>query len=164
MSSSKVNNETFKQAMGCFPSGVTIVTTIDNAGEKTGFTASAFTSLSLSPPLILVCLADNADCFDTFNKGNHFAVNIIGKDHEELAFKFATKGCDKFEGNEFILGESGLPILPNTPVSLECSTKNIYPGGDHVILVGQVEYLNINDNLPTIWHAGKFHHINGSTS
>lgn len=160
MSTIKVCDDSFKQAMACFPSGVTIVTTVNEAGEKSGFTASAFSSLSLSPPLILVCLANNADCFDFFNNQSKFAVNIIGPTHEALAFKFATKGCDKFEGNEFNQGSFGLPILSDSPVSLECTTENIYAGGDHIILVGQVKYLNVNGGTPTIWHEGKFHHIN----
>lgn len=159
MNSQRVNEDTFKEAMSCFPSGVTIVTTVDD-GKKSGFTASAFSSLSLEPPLILVCLANTADCFDAFNNQNKFAVNIIGSNHEKLAFKFATKGCDKFEGGEFEQGSYGLPILSDSPVSLECTTENIYSGGDHVILVGQVKYLSVNGGTPTIWQKGKFHHIN----
>lgn len=160
MTSKNVSEDSFKQAMGRFPSGVTIVTTVDDSGNKSGFTASAFSSLSLSPPLILVCLACNADCFDTFNKQHKFAVNIIGDDHQALAFKFATKGCDKFDGGEFAQGTSGLPILSNSPVSLECKTENIYSGGDHIILVGQVKYLNLNGNTPSVWYEGKFHKLN----
>ena len=160
MKSKKVCEDSFKQAMACFPSGVTIVTTIDETGQRSGFTASAFSSLSLKPPLILVCLANNADCFKTFNNQKQFAVNIIGPTHEELAFKFAKKGCDKFEGGEFEQGSFGLPVLSDSPVSLECNTENIYSGGDHIILVGKVEYLSINGGTPTIWHEGKFHHVN----
>ena len=96
-----MDDEIFKLAMSRFPSGVTIVTTINKEGEKCGFTASAFSSLSMSPPLVLVCLANSADCYDYFVTGSHFAVNIIGKEHEELAFKFATKGIEKFEGEKF---------------------------------------------------------------
>lgn len=160
MKSKKVNDNSFKQAMACFPSGVTIVTSIDDAGQKCGFTASAFSSLSLSPPLILVCLANNADCFNNFNNQNKFAVNIIGAEHEALAFKFATKGLDKFGGDEFEQGSHGLPILSNCPVSLECNTENIYSGGDHIILVGHVKYLIVNGGTPSVWHEGKFHQLN----
>lgn len=159
MTFEKVSDDSFKQAMGRFPSGVTIVTSVDNNGNKCGFTASAFSSLSLSPPLVLVCLACNADCFESFNKHDKFAVNIIGSDHEELAFKFATKGSDKFGGDEFVEGSSGLPVLSDCPVSLECNKENIYSGGDHIILIGRVKYLSVNDNIPTIWHQGKFHHL-----
>ncbi|MCY4641229.1 MAG: flavin reductase family protein [Gammaproteobacteria bacterium] len=158
MNTDAVTDDQFKQAMAQFPSGVTIVTTVAN-DEQFGFTASAFSSLSLSPPLILVCLANNADCFKPFNAGEQFAVNIIDAKHEKLAMKFATKGCDKFSGGEFVLGSSGLPILSGTPVALECRTKYTYPGGDHIILVGQVEYLTINDGTPTIWYAGGFQHL-----
>ena len=160
MSTIKVCDDSFKQAMACFPSGVTIVTTVDEGGEKSGFTASAFSSLSLQPPLILVCLANSADCFDIFNKQNKFAVNIIGSNHEKLAFKFATKGCDKFEGDVFDQGSLGLPILSDSPVSLECTTENIFAGGDHIILVGQVKFLNVNGDTPSVWHEGKFHQLN----
>lgn len=160
MSTKIVCNDTFKQAMACFPSGVTIVTTTDDTGHKSGFTASAFSSLSLKPPLILVCLANSADCFDSFNNQNNFAVNIIGPNHEALAYKFATKGCDKFNENDFETGSLGLPVLSDCPVSLECKTENIYSGGDHIVLVGRVEFLNINGGTPTIWHEGKFHHLN----
>ena len=159
MTPPSINDEKFKQAMACFPSGVTIVTTVNDNNQKSGFTASAFSSLSLSPPLILVCLANSADCFEAFNNEKKFAVNIIGKAHHDLAFKFATKGCDKFEGNEFIVGELGLPILPDSPVSLECSTENVFPGGDHIILVGHVRHLKMNSVHPSIWHSGKFHNL-----
>jgi len=159
MGSNQISSDDFKHAMGCFPSGVTIVTTIDSNNQRYGFTASAFSSLSLSPPLILVCLASNADCFKYFNSEKQFAVNIISPRHEELAFKFATKGCEKFSGDEFTPGKKGLPILEDAPASLECETKSIYPGGDHVILVGEVKHVRINDGSPTIWHRGKFHRI-----
>jgi len=160
MKSKKVCDDLFKQAMACFPSGVAIVTTIDESGQKFGFTASAFSSLSLTPPLILVCLANNADCFDNFNNQKQFAVNIIGPEHETLSFKFATKGSDKFDGDEFEQGSYGLPILSDSLVSLECTTENIYFGGDHIILVGQVKYLNVNGGAPSVWHEGKFHQLN----
>lgn len=159
MSSNQLSSDDFKRAMGCFPSGVTIVTTIDGDNQQHGFTASAFSSLSLSPPLVLVCLANSADCFEYFNNEKRFAINIISSKHEELALKFATKGCDKFSGDEFISGASGLPILADVPASLECETKYIYPGGDHIILVGEIKHVRVNDESPTVWHQGKFHHI-----
>ena len=151
-----MNDEEFKLAMGRFPSGVTIVTTVGLEGKKCGFTASAFSSLSLDPPLILVCLATSADCYNSFNSCDKFAINIIGKEQEELAFKFAAKGVEKFNGNEFKEGAIGLPILPNCIVSLECNTKDTYPAGDHAILVGEVKHIHLNDGTPSVWYEGKF--------
>jgi len=154
-----LDDKAFKQAMSRFPSGVVIVTTINPDGKKYGFTASAFSSLSLDPPLILVCLANSADCYNSFVTSDKFAVNVIGHQQHELAFKFATKGIEKFDGDEFKDGDSGLPIISNCIISLECITKHTYPGGDHEILVGEVQHAKVNEGNPTIWYEGSFRDI-----
>ena len=156
---SNLNDSSFKQAMSRFPSGVVIVTSTNTDGKKYGFTASAFTSVSLEPPLILVCLANSADCYQSFLTNDKFAVNVISPKQHDLAFKFATKGTEKFDGNDFIAGESGLPIIPECIFSLECDVMHRYPGGDHQILVGEVQYANINEGDPSIWYEGKFREL-----
>ncbi len=156
---SNLNANVFKQAMGRFPSGVVIVTTISADGKRCGFTASAFSSLSLDPPLILVCLANSADCYQSFMTNDKFAVNVIGHKQHELAFKFATKGVEKFDGEDFIYGESGLPIIADCVFSLECNVKHTYPGGDHEILVGEVLHATVNEGKPSIWYEGSFRNM-----
>lgn len=153
---SNLKDESFKAAMSLFPSGVVIATTISKDGKKCGFTASAFSSLSLDPPLILVCLAESADCYNSFITNDKFAVNVVGHEQHDLAFKFATKGAEKFDGNEFITGDSGLPIITDCIFSLECTTRHTYPGGDHKILVGEVEHAKINNGTPSVWYQGSF--------
>src|SRR4051812_11360247 len=96
--------ELFREAMAKFASGVTIVTTADSDGAWWGFTASAFSSLSLTPPLILVCLAASAESHPAFAAAAGFIVNVLGSEHEELALRFATKGADKFQGDTFRRG------------------------------------------------------------
>lgn len=158
-----IDNNVFKKAMSLYPSGVVIVTTINSSGIRHGFTASAFSSLSLDPPLILVCLANTADCYKAFVGSENFAVNVIGREQHDLAFKFATKGVEKFEGNEFVASEnSGLPILSNSIFSLECDTKHTYPGGDHEILVGEVREVTVNEGNPSIWYEGAFRDISNA--
>ncbi len=155
-----LDNQVFKKAMSLYPSGVVIVTTFNDQGDKCGFTASAFTSLSLEPPLVLVCLANTADCFNSFKKSKQFSINVIGEQQQELAFKFATKGADKFEGDEFAISElTGLPIITDCVCSLECETRYTYPGGDHEILVGEVQHARINNTNPSIWYEGSFRNI-----
>ncbi len=157
---STLNDQVFKQAMGRFPSGVVIVTTIGPSGKKHGFTASAFSSLSLDPPLILVCLANTADCFEPFVTGDKLAINVIGEQQHDLAFKFATKGVEKFDGDEFVEGNTGLPVISDCIFSLECKIRNTYPGGDHEILVGEVLHANMNEGItPSIWYEGGFRNI-----
>ena len=147
----------FKEAMGRFPSGVTIVTTVDQDGRSWGFTATAFSSLSIDPPLILACLAGKAECKAAFMSATQFAVSILRPEHKDLAIRFATKGIDKFAGGEFSTGNIGVPVLTDAVVTIECTMEAKYPGGDHVILVGAVEHIKIQKGEATIYHGGKFH-------
>jgi len=133
----------FKEAMGSFPSGVVIATTLDEAGRPWGFTASAFSSVSLKPPLVLLCLAKSADCYSSFAAACVFAVNILRQEDEALARLFATRGADKFASDEFRPGDHGLPVMRNAVASLVCRRYADYDGGDHRIIVGQVESLQL---------------------
>lgn len=101
----------FRSAMAAFPSGVTIVTTSDAGGRWWGFTASSFCSVSLSPPLVLVCLDRNADCHAAFSGASQWAIHLVPPDHIDLARRFATRGADKFAGDWFVADCDGLPIL-----------------------------------------------------
>jgi flavin reductase ActVB len=139
--SGSIHPELFREAMTRFASGVTIVTTADTDGRWSGFTASAFSSLSLDPPLVLVCLAQDADSHPVFVAAPAYIVNVLGQHHEPLALHFARKGVDKFAGGEFRHGRAdGLPVLEDALVSLKCRAHATYEGGDHTILIGQVEY------------------------
>jgi flavin reductase ActVB len=134
----------FLAAMSMWPSGVTITTTIDDDGLRWGFTASAFSSLSLEPPLILVCLGIAAKSHDTFVRTKLFAVNLLSTRHKQLALRFATRGTDKFKGANFRPGHTGSPILTDAVASLECVMHATVPAGDHTILIGKVVHANAN--------------------
>jgi flavin reductase ActVB len=129
----------YRDAMARFATGVTIVTTSDPDGRWWGFTASSFTSLSINPPLILVCLAQDARCHPVFTAKPTFQVNVLGHEHEQLAARFATKGADKFAGDDFRPGKDGLPVLENALVTMRCRTVERTGGGDHTILIARVE-------------------------
>jgi flavin reductase ActVB len=134
----------FRAAMSMWPSGVTITTTVDGDGLRWGFTASAFSSLSLEPPLILVCLAAAAKCHETFVRARSFAVNLLSTRHEQLALRFATRDSDKFKDTNFKPGHDGSPILTDAVASLECTMHATVPAGDHSILIGKVLRANVN--------------------
>lgn len=133
----------FLAAMSMWPSGVTITTTTDDEGLRWGFTASAFSSLSLEPPLILVCLAAAAKSHDTFVRAKSFAVNLLSTRHEQLALRFATRGSDKFSGANFRRGHTGSPVLTDAVASLECLMHATVPAGDHTILIGKVVHADV---------------------
>jgi flavin reductase ActVB len=150
----------FRDAMARFPSGVTIVTTVDEDGRSWGFTASAFCSVSADPALILVCLSTSAECHPVFEKADHWVVHILHADQVELAMRFATRGADKFAGDLFTPDHRGLPRLTGSSVTLDCTTHARHPGGDHTILVGAVSACYQGNPPPTVYTNRAFHSLN----
>lgn len=128
----------FKQAMASFPSGVVIAATLDREGEPWGFTASSFSSVSLDPPLVLVCPAKEADCYHAFATAPMFTISMLRAQDEALARLFATRGASKFEGAQFAPGEHGLPVMRDAVASLVCRKFADHDCGDHTIIVGEV--------------------------
>jgi flavin reductase ActVB len=151
-----VDLTTFREAMARFPSGVTIVTMIDDTRRRWGFTASAFASLSMEPPQLLVCLDRSANCYPYFCQADRFAVNILSADHEALARRFATKGIDKFAGIDFMHGEFRLPLLSDAVAALECQKSTLVPSGDHVILIGEPLSIRLRSGTPAVLFNHRF--------
>ena len=145
-----------REALAGFPSGVTIVTTRDGEGQPWGFTASSFCSLSLDPPLVLVCLARTADSYPAFMRADGFVIHVLGPEHEALARRFAAKGEDKFAGDEFALDGDGCPILPTALATLRCTVHARPDGGDHVILVGRVVDATARDGAALVYFRRSF--------
>lgn len=156
-----LESQDFRNAMANFPSGVTVVTTVDDEGVPWGFTASAFSSLSLDPPLILICLEKKAESHSAFHEAQHFAVSILSEGQGDEAMRFARRGTNKFEGFEHQPGkETGLPLVPNATAHLECRMYDKLPGGDHTILIGEVLTASSFERPPLLHHNrgfGKFH-------
>ena len=147
----------FKDAMAGFPSGVTIVTTVDENGRWWGFTASSFCSLSMVPPLVLVCLSTAAECHPVFTTTTQWVVHVIHADQADVAMRFATRGADKFVGDVFRTDHRGLPRLDDAAVTLDCTMHATHAGGDHTILVGRVEQCYRGKRPPTVYAERAFH-------
>lgn len=140
-----VDSTVFRDAMARFPSGVTIVTTHDEGGRPHGFTASSFCSVSAEPPLVLVCLAKSANSYPVFAHNDRFAISILQDDHVHLARRFASKDADKFAGGGFVRTPRGAIVLEDALAVIECSVHRRYEGGDHIIMVGEVERVALDD-------------------
>lgn len=147
----------FRDALGQFATGVTVMTTITPTGEDVGLTVNSFNSLSLDPPLILWSLAKTATGYRYFQVGDPFAVNVIAVDQEALARQLARSSGDKFVGIESHRGLGGVPLLAGCVAYLECVTEARYPGGDHEIIVGAVSRLFNIGHPPLLFHRGIFH-------
>ncbi|MGW6730158.1 flavin reductase family protein [Nocardia sp. NPDC055029] len=148
--------ERFKEAMSSFPSGATIVTTTDEDGRWWGFTASSFCSVSLTPPLALTCLAKTAQCYQVFERAEKWVIHFIHPGQNDLAYRFATKGADKFSDAGFE-SVDGLPVLPGASAILHCSAHAKPDGGDHLILLGHVDKTHVGDEIPSIYFRRSFH-------
>lgn len=135
----------FKEAMQRYPTGVVVATTTGAGGQPCGLTASSFTSISLSPPLVLVCIARSASCYHDFARAPAFALNMLRPEQEALAVRFATRGADKFGAGEFVVDGDGLPLLENALAHLVCEQAAWHQHGDHAILVGQVRSVGLGD-------------------
>jgi flavin reductase (DIM6/NTAB) family NADH-FMN oxidoreductase RutF len=154
-----ITNEEFKASLGRFASGVTVVTTKDSNGNLHGLTVSAFSSVSMNPPLILVCILKKTGSYSAFEESKAFVVNILGESQQSVSNHFASHSDDKFSGQNYQLSENGLPILADCLVNLECSLKHSYDGGDHTIFVGQIEKAKTADGKPLIYWLGKYRQI-----
>lgn len=148
----------FRQALGMFATGVTIVTARTASGSLAGLTANSFNSVSLSPPLVLWSLAKAAGSMAAFSTGSHYAINILSADQQALAQQFASKDIDRFAGVEFVSGVAGAPLLAGAVASFECFNRSQYEEGDHVIFVGEVERCSYTAGAaPLLYHGGKFY-------
>mgnify|MGYP003700734905 FL=1 len=133
----------FRRALGSFATGVTVVTARDAAGSYRGITVNSFSSVSLDPPLILFCLDKETPSFAGLCEAERFAVNVLCAEQHELSVRFATAMADKWDGVDHELWPGDLPVLTGCLANLACRRETLYEGGDHVIIVGRVERLQV---------------------
>jgi flavin reductase (DIM6/NTAB) family NADH-FMN oxidoreductase RutF len=145
-----------RKALGCFLTGVTVVTSFDRDGAPRGFTANSFTSVSLDPPLVLVCIAYTAGSYDVFEKATHYAVNILSESQRVVSGVFAARAADKFAGLAWRRGPAGSPILPDTVAWLDCVVHERMPAGDHLILLGRVVGFEHTPHTPLGYCRGNY--------
>jgi flavin reductase (DIM6/NTAB) family NADH-FMN oxidoreductase RutF len=128
----------FRRALGAFVTGVTVVTTVQPDGSPRGFTANSFTSVSLDPPLILVCIAKTASSYSIFSQTRHFAVSVLAEDQKAVSGVFASKAADKFSQVAWHARTTGAPVMDGAAASFDCVTHEVIDAGDHIILIGRV--------------------------
>ena len=152
-----VDAREIRNVLGHFATGVTVITTKDTTGKPFGLTVNSFTSLSLTPPLVIVCVDKTVDCYSCFDESKVFAVNVLNEDQEELSRRFATKGIEKFEGIQWRMGENGSPLLDGVIGAIECKVTHSYEGGDHTIFLGEILSATAKGDRPLLFFKGKYH-------
>lgn len=151
---------TLRDAMGCFATGVTIVTSRTPDGTPIGLTANSFTSVSLDPPLLLVSIANTAGSASALQAASHFVVNVLQTGQQLASNRFAGKGEDRFATTPWRPGETGMPLLDGSLGSFECKRHAVYDGGDHFLLVGKVERAEFEPRRdPLLYFRGKYRRL-----
>lgn len=149
----------FRNALGSFATGVTVVTTRGEDGRAVGLTCNSFSSVSLKPPLVLWSLSLYSPNLPVFLKAGHFAVNVLAADQTALSRRFATPMADKFEGVAWTPGEGGCPLLAGAAAHMQCSNETRHYSGDHVILIGQVLRYAYRDVEPLVFARGRYRRL-----
>ena len=157
--SNSFTQQEFRNALGGFATGITIITALGKNGQKIGMTANSFNSVSLTPPLILWSIGKSTNCYEDFMAAEAFAVHVLAEDQQDLSNLFATSGVDRFADLDCSEGLSGIPILPHYSVCFQCSMAQKYEGGDHIIMTGEVKQFTDNQCQPLLFYRGNYHSL-----
>lgn len=152
------DSKEFRHALGCFPTGVAIITTLDGQGKACGLTCNSFSSVSLDPPLVLWSLRKKSSSIDIFRGADAFAINVLAGDQGELSGRFATSAiADKFEGVAFESGFAGVPLISDCVARFHCSMHQQHDAGDHIIFIGRVErFERVREDDPLVFCKGAY--------
>jgi|SRR5579862_9658783 flavin reductase (DIM6/NTAB) family NADH-FMN oxidoreductase RutF len=156
-----IDPDHFRRAMAQFATGITVVTTRDAGGRLLGLTANAFCSVSLSPPLVLVCVGERSETHVGFRESGRFGVSVLAEGQKALSERFALPGSGKFENVPVLTGPGGLPLLEGALAHVECRIWADYPGGDHTIYLGEVEHVQVFGGRPLLFHGSLYLGLKG---
>lgn len=145
-----IDEAAFKLAMSHFASGVTVVTT-EHEGRQFGMTVASFASLSLHPPLVLICIEKTVKTHDAIAAARKFGISILSADQAEISSRFASRSDDKFAGVDLRRGALGVPLINGALTTMECSLHDHLPGGDHSIFVGEVAAVETREGVPLLY-------------
>ena len=154
--SSPINPRDFRNALGAYATGVTIITAAAPDGKPYGLTCNSFASVSLNPPLVLWSLFAYSSSLTVFQNASHFAANVLGASQQEVANKFAKPSEEKFTGIDWRPGLGGAPLLVECVANFQCRAVNRYYGGDHVIFLGAVEAYSYSHKEPLLFARGGY--------
>jgi flavin reductase (DIM6/NTAB) family NADH-FMN oxidoreductase RutF len=159
-----IGSDEFRRVLGHFATGVTIVTTCDADARPSGLTVSAFASLSLDPPLVLVCIDHKSQTYPALCESGRFAINVLALGQETISRRFASTQAGKFDGLAYQISDLKLPLLGAALAHIECMTVSTHIEGDHTIFVGRVERTGVNDGDPLLYFRGRYNRLSSETA
>ena len=154
-----VTSHEFRHACGRFATGVTIASVLDSNGTPHGLTVNSFSSVSLEPPLVLVCLGHAVTMIEAFRASRYFGLSVLSDGQRELSENFARKGHDRFTGTAWHAGETGVPLVDHALAEIECRVHHRFTAGDHDILVGEMVAARVREGEPLIYFASRYREL-----
>lgn len=155
-----IDEVSLRNALGGFATGVCVVSVAPKGKDPIGMTVNSFSSVSLNPPLVLWSIRNASQCFEYFSQEERFSINILSLDQVDSSGRYAKSGCHSLIDSDYLTTERGTPILPNSLTSLECRVWARYPGGDHLIIVGEVLDIATKDSgTPLVFYKGRYAQI-----
>lgn len=151
----------FRRVCGVFATGVAVAAATGRDGKPHGITVNSFTSVSLHPPLVLVCIGHKAATHGPFSTAAHFALNFLDESQQDLSERFASSHPRRFEGLRWRAGETGAPVLEDALGVLECETWRKMDAGDHTVFLGLVRSARARDGRPLVYFSGKYRRLKG---
>ena len=151
-----LSSDQFRRACGRFATGVTIASVLDPEGVPHGLTVNSFSSVSLLPPLVLICLGQAVTMIEAFRAARFFGISVLKESQREIADRFARKGCDRFNGTPWHAGATGVPLLDGALAEIECATHHRFTVGDHDVLVGEMVTAHVHEGEPLLYYASRY--------
>ena len=164
MSLTAIEQQHFRRVCGKYATGITILTVLDTRGVPHGMTVNSFTSVSLSPPLILVCIDRQTSILHHFRSATRFGINVLDENQKELSTCFARSGHDRFSGTPWIPGETGAPVLPAVLATMECEVTQMVEAGDHVVVIGAALHATWREGQPLIYFNSSYQRLRSGTT
>ncbi len=154
--SSIVDSLSFRRACSRFATGITIATAMGADGTPQGFTANSFTSVSVEPAMVLICIDRRANVLPHFSAAEHFGINVLSVEQKELSMRFAARGQDRFSGVEWRQGVGQIPLLDGALAQFECERRAVWEAGDHLVFLGEVVAARHHDGPPLLYYASGY--------
>lgn len=154
-----VDKREFCRACAQFATGVAVAAVVDDQGEARGLTINSFTSVSLAPPLILICIGHTAGALPVFRARTHFGISVLNEDQRSVSDRFAEHGRDRFQGASWCPGVTGVPLIPDALAWIECRVVRVEAAGDHDIFIGEVVRTIVGGGPPLIYYGSAYRHL-----
>jgi flavin reductase ActVB len=154
-----MDSNLFRRACAQFATGVAIASVLDPQGLPHGMTINSFTSVSMEPPLVLICIDRTCNLLAVFERAEYYGLSFLGQDQQPLSARFAQRGQDRFDGTPWVAGSTGVPLIPDALAHLQCRVTDTVPAGDHVVLIAEVISADIHSGTPLLFYESGYRRL-----